>query len=265
MCCVTGVSGSGKSTLVHDVLYRNLLRQRGEVIEDEPGKVKAIEGGDKVGQVVMVDQSPLARTPRSTPAVYVGAFDQIRQLFADTEDAKTEGVTAGFFSFNSGDGRCERCWGNGFEKIEMQFLSDLYVTCPECEGKRYQPHALRLRLRGKNIHEVLSLTVEEAAEFFGALESRRAKAVVASMNMLVEAGLGYLRLGQPLNTLSGGEAQRLKLIGHLLDTQAWPRVTIQRVKPSSCSMSPPQGCISTTSPSCSSCCSGSLKKGTASW
>ncbi|WP_081891543.1 excinuclease ABC subunit UvrA [Verrucomicrobium sp. BvORR106] len=219
MCCVTGVSGSGKSTLVHDVLYRNLLRQRGEVIEDEPGKVKAIEGGDKVGQVVMVDQSPLARTPRSTPAVYVGAFDQIRQLFADTEDAKTEGVTAGFFSFNSGDGRCERCWGNGFEKIEMQFLSDLYVTCPECEGKRYQPHALRLRLRGKNIHEVLSLTVEEAAEFFGALESRRAKAVVASMNMLVEAGLGYLRLGQPLNTLSGGEAQRLKLIGHLLDTQ----------------------------------------------
>ncbi|MEZ0387137.1 MAG: excinuclease ABC subunit UvrA, partial [Verrucomicrobium sp.] len=219
LCCVTGVSGSGKSTLVHDVLYRNLLRQRGEVIEDEPGKVKTIEGSDKIGPVVMVDQSPLARTPRSTPAVYVGAFDQIRQLFADSEDGKTEGVTAGFFSFNSGDGRCERCWGNGFEKIEMQFLSDLYVTCPECEGKRYQPHALRLKLRGKNIHEVLNLTVEEAAEFFGAIDSRRARAVVASMNMLVEAGLGYLRLGQPLNTLSGGEAQRLKLIGHLLDTE----------------------------------------------
>lgn len=217
MCCVTGVSGSGKSTLVHDVLYRNLMRQRGESIEDEPGRVKSVEGEDKVGAIVMVDQSPLARTPRSTPAVYVGAFDAIRQLFTETEDARTEGLTPGFFSFNSGEGRCERCWGNGYEKIEMQFLSDLYVTCPECEGKRYQPHALRIRLDGRNIHEVLSMTVDEAADFFGGMESKKADSIVNSMRLLSEAGLGYLRLGQPLNTLSGGEAQRLKLIGHLLE------------------------------------------------
>ena len=133
-CCVTGVSGSGKSTLVHDVLYRNLQRLRGEVCEEEPGRVGSIIGHEKLGSVVMVDQSPLARTPRSTPAVFVGAFDHIRALFAETDDAKTQGITPGFFSFNSGDGRCERCWGNGFEKIEMQFLSDLYVTCPSAKG-----------------------------------------------------------------------------------------------------------------------------------
>lgn len=220
LCCITGVSGSGKSTLVHEVLYRNLLRQRGDSIEDEPGRVKSIEGGDKAGTVVMVDQSPLARTPRSTPAVYVGAFDAIRQMFAETEDARSEGLTPGFFSFNSGDGRCERCWGNGFEKIEMQFLSDLYVTCPECEGRRFQPHALRLKLEGKSIHDVLCLTVAEAVAFFAQLGSKKSAFVAASLRLLCEAGLGYLRLGQPLNTLSGGEAQRLKLIGHLLEPEA---------------------------------------------
>jgi excinuclease ABC subunit A len=233
LCCVTGVSGSGKSTLIHDVLYRNLLRQRGESVEDEPGRVKSIEGSEKVGAVVMVDQSPLARTPRSTPAVYVGAFDHIRALFAETEDAKTEGVTAGFFSFNSGDGRCERCWGNGYEKIEMQFLSDLFVTCPECEGKRYQAHALRMKLRGKNIHEVLDMTLEVASDFFTEIwqsapppTQRKAREVVRCMQLLCEAGLGYLRLGQPLNTLSGGEAQRLKLIGHLLEPAASEKKTL---------------------------------------
>ena len=226
LCCVTGVSGSGKSTLVHDVLYRNLMRQRGESIEDEPGRVKSVDGGNKVGTVVMVDQSPLARTPRSTPAVYVGAFDYIRQLFAETEDAKTEGITPGFFSFNSGDGRCERCWGNGFEKIEMQFLSDLYVTCPECEGRRYQSHALRIKLQGKDIHEVLGLTIEEALDFFSGIESKKAGHVLTSLRLLTEAGLGYLRLGQPLNTLSGGEAQRLKLIGHLLEPSTSDKKTL---------------------------------------
>ncbi|QIF05682.1 excinuclease ABC subunit UvrA [Roseimicrobium sp. ORNL1] len=226
LCCVTGVSGSGKSTLVHDVLYRNLMRQRGESIEDEPGRVKSVDGGDKVGTVVMVDQSPLARTPRSTPAVYVGAFDAIRQLFAETEDAKSEGITPGFFSFNSGDGRCERCWGNGYEKIEMQFLSDLYVTCPECEGKRYQPHALRILLHGKNINEVLGMTIDEATEFFAGIASKKAANVLVSLRLLQEAGLGYLRLGQPLNTLSGGEAQRLKLIGHLLEPASTDKKTL---------------------------------------
>ena len=224
-CCVTGVSGSGKSTLIHDVLYRNMQRLKGEVCEDEPGKVGQIIGHEKVGGVVMVDQSPLARTPRSTPAVFVGAFDHIRALFAETDDAKAEGITPGFFSFNSGEGRCERCMGNGFEKIEMQFLSDLYVTCPECEGKRYQPPALKLTLNGKNIHEVLCMTVEDATDWFQAIAAspapgtvtKKAANIVKQLAMLAEAGLGYLRLGQPLNTLSGGEAQRLKLIGHLLE------------------------------------------------
>ncbi|MDB6073672.1 MAG: excinuclease subunit, partial [Verrucomicrobiaceae bacterium] len=225
LCCITGVSGSGKSTLIHDVLYRNLQRLRGEICEEEPGRVGQIIGHDKVGSVVMVDQSPLARTPRSTPAVFVGAFDHIRALFAETEDAKAQGITPGFFSFNSGDGRCERCMGNGFEKIEMQFLSDLYVTCPECEGKRYQPPALKLLLNDKNINEVLNMTVEDAAEWFHKMAispappavTKKATSVVKQLAMLGEAGLGYLRLGQPLNTLSGGEAQRLKLIGHLLE------------------------------------------------
>ena len=227
-CCITGVSGSGKSTLVHDVLYRNLQRLRGEVCEEEPGKVGQIIGHEKAGSVVMVDQSPLARTPRSTPAVFVGAFDHIRTLFAETEDAKAQGITPGFFSFNSGEGRCERCMGNGFEKIEMQFLSDLYVTCPECEGKRYQPPALKLQLENKNIHEVLCMTVEDAVAWFHkiaispapAATTKKAANVVRQLAMLNEAGLGYLRLGQPLNTLSGGEAQRLKLIGHLLETSS---------------------------------------------
>lgn len=230
-CCITGVSGSGKSTLVHEVLYRNLQRLRGEVSEDEPGRVRSITGHEKLSQVIMVDQSPLARTPRSTPAVYVGAFDAIRTLFAESEDGKAQGVTPGFFSFNSGEGRCERCMGNGFEKIEMQFLSDLYVTCPECEGKRYQPHALKIQLHGKSIHDVLGLTVEEASEWFLTMEApatggtartdasfvRKARQVAEQLAILVEAGLGYLKLGQPLNTLSGGEAQRLKLVGHLIE------------------------------------------------
>jgi excinuclease ABC subunit A len=226
-CCITGVSGSGKSTLIHEVLYRNLQRLRGEVCEDEPGKVKSINGVEQLSQVIMVDQSPLARTPRSTPAVYIGAFDTIRQIFADCEEGLEQGVTPGFFSFNSGDGRCERCWGTGYEKIEMQFLSDLFVTCPECEGKRYQPHALKIRLNGKNIHDVLGLTIEEAVEFFSQLEGtlkRRAKVVTDQLRILVEAGLGYLKLGQPLNTLSGGEAQRLKLVGHLIDSAKQPPI-----------------------------------------
>ncbi len=220
-CCITGVSGSGKSTLIHEVLHRNLQRLRGEVCEDEPGRVRSITGLEPISQVVMVDQSPLARTPRSTPAVYVGAFDAIRQLFADGEDARALGITAGFFSFNSGEGRCERCWGTGYEKIEMQFLSDLFVTCPECEGRRYQPHALKVLLHGRSIHDVLGMTIEEAVEFFSGPEFvkvKKAVQVAGQLGILVEAGLGYLKLGQPLNTLSGGEAQRLKLVGHLIES-----------------------------------------------
>ncbi|MFN0080693.1 MAG: excinuclease ABC subunit UvrA [Prosthecobacter sp.] len=225
-CCVTGVSGSGKSTLVHDVLYRNLQKLRGEVCEDEPGRVSKITGHENLREVVMVDQSPLARTPRSTPAVFLGAFDHIRTLFSETEDAKTQGIMPGFFSFNSGEGRCERCAGNGYEKIEMQFLSDLYVTCPECEGRRYQPHALKILLHGKSIHDVLGLTAEESVAWFSSTlfeSSKKAAQIVVQLQMLNEAGLGYLKLGQPLNTLSGGEAQRLKLIGHLIENPTNPK------------------------------------------
>ncbi len=214
--CITGVSGSGKSTLVHDVLYRNLIRERGEATEEAPGRVRAIRGGGRVGEIVLVDQSPLSRTPRSTPVVYVGAFEHVRKLFAETADAQAAGHKPGYFSFNSGTGRCGRCWGNGFEKVEMQFLSDLYVRCPECEGRRYTPEALEIRLDGKSVHDVLELTVDSAIDFFGALADKKAHKVVATLRPLAEVGLGYLKLGQPLNTLSGGESQRLKLVGHLL-------------------------------------------------
>ncbi|MEM8956018.1 MAG: excinuclease ABC subunit A, partial [Verrucomicrobiota bacterium] len=216
-CAVSGVSGSGKSTLVHKVLYENMIRLKGERTEEEPGRVKAIVGADDVGRVVMVDQSPLSRTPRSTPAVYTGAFDLIRRLFSETEDAKAQGMLPGFFSFNSGAGRCERCWGTGYEKVEMQFLSDLYVVCPECEGKRYQAAAMTVKLGGKSICDVLEMTTSEAIGFFAEMEGKTAARVVSALRLVDDVGMGYLRLGQPLNTLSGGESQRLKLVGHLLE------------------------------------------------
>ena len=161
--CVTGVSGSGKSTLIHDVLYQNLLRLNGpDAATRRSGRCDEISGADKFGTVVMVDQTPLAKTPRSSPVVYLGVFDAVRELFAMSDEARAAGLVGGAFSFNSGDGRCERCGGIGFEKIEMQFLSDLYVRCSECEGKRFQPHVLKVRYHGKNIHEVLEMTVAES-------------------------------------------------------------------------------------------------------
>ncbi|NNE90114.1 MAG: excinuclease ABC subunit UvrA, partial [Verrucomicrobiales bacterium] len=215
-CCVTGVSGSGKSTLIHSVLFENLTREFGNPSENEPGSCKSVTGGSQVSEVVMVDQKQLARTPRSTPAVYTGVFEDVRKLFTETEDGKARGVTPGYFSFNSGAGRCERCMGNGYEKVEMQFLSDLYVTCPECEGTRYTPEAMEILLNGKSIHDVLTMTVNEAIEFFFAVGGKKGTKIVTGLQLLAEVGLGYLRLGQPLNTLSGGESQRLKLVGHLL-------------------------------------------------
>lgn len=223
-CCVTGVSGSGKSTLVHSVLYENLLRRKGGRSDNEPGQCRDIKGDGLIAQVIMVDQSPLARTPRSTPAVYIGAFELIRKLFAETPDAKGNGVQMGYFSFNSGQGRCQRCAGNGFEKVEMQFLSDLYVRCPECEGTRYRPEVLAYLLDGRSIRDVLQMTVSEALAFFSApdragsnKEVKLRTTIVAQLQVLADVGLTYLRLGQPLNTLSGGESQRLKLVGHLLE------------------------------------------------
>ncbi|MEO0413684.1 MAG: excinuclease ABC subunit UvrA, partial [Verrucomicrobiota bacterium] len=216
-CCVTGVSGSGKSTLIHSVLFENASRALGYPGKEEPGVCKEIRGLSKIGEIAMVDQSPLAKTPRSTPAVYIGVFEVIRKLFAESMDGKSQGVTPGYFSFNSGAGRCERCQGTGFEKVEMQFLSDLFVQCPECEGKRYTPEALEIELQGKNIHQVLQLTVSEAIEFFLAIDDRKKNKIIDGLQLLSDVGLSYLRLGQPLTTLSGGESQRLKLVGHLLE------------------------------------------------
>ncbi len=224
--CVTGVSGSGKSTLIHDVFYRNLLIAKGQLSDHQPsqsygsageaGACKSVSGAHRINEVVMVDQSPLARTPRSTPILYLGLYDRVRELFAAQPEAMSQGLTASAFSFNSGSGRCERCSGTGFEKIEMQFLSDLYVRCAECEGKRFQPHVLKIKLHDKAIHDVLELTVSEAIQFF--VQIGEQKTLSKPLDVLDEVGLGYLRLGQPLNTLSGGESQRLKLVRHLAET-----------------------------------------------
>jgi excinuclease ABC subunit A len=223
---LTGVSGSGKSTFAHDVLYLNLARKLGQEAEGDAAPIKELKGSQHLSGVELVDQTAVARTPRSTPAVFLGAFDPIRQLFACTPEAKARDLTTGFFSFNSGAGRCDRCAGNGFEKVEMQFLSDLYVTCPDCSGKRYKSSTLDFHYLGKSIHEILDLTVADAIAFYEGntailpvssksqlppSHAKRHKQIIKLLSPLVEVGLGYLKLGQPLNTLSGGEAQRLKL------------------------------------------------------
>ncbi len=215
--CVTGVSGSGKSTLIHDVLYRNLMRAHGESSDQEPGACKSVTGAHRIDDIVMVDQAQLSRTPRSTPILYLGLYDRVRELFAALPEAMSQGLTASAFSFNSGSGRCERCCGTGFEKIEMQFLSDLYVRCAECEGRRFQPHVLKVKLHGKSIHDLLQMTVNEASQFFTQIGEQ--KSLSNPLDVLEEVGLGYLRLGQPLNTLSGGESQRLKLVRHLAEVE----------------------------------------------
>jgi excinuclease ABC subunit A len=194
------------------VLFENLTRAKGLATENAAGAVRRITGHENVSSVVLVDQSPLSRTPKSTPALYLGVFDHIREKFACTEQALSEGLSASAFSFNGGAGRCERCSGSGFERVEMQFLSDVFVRCPECEGRRYQPHILKVKLCGKSITDVLAMTVTEAIQFFGKLGATK---VTRPLAMLEEVGLGYLSLGQPLNILSGGESQRLKLVERL--------------------------------------------------
>ncbi|MDB5809821.1 MAG: excinuclease subunit [Betaproteobacteria bacterium] len=209
LVCVTGVSGSGKSTLVQDVLYAALLKHKGKPTET-PGAHRAVHGHQLIGDVVMVDQSAIGRTTRSNPASYVGAFEAIRELFAQTPLAKERSYTRGTFSFNSGNGRCPTCGGNGFEHVEMQFLSDVYLRCPDCDGKRFRPEVLEVTVEGKSVAEVLDLTVNEALTFFAGQQT-----VLTALQPLADVGLDYLRLGQPVPTLSGGEAQRLKLAGHL--------------------------------------------------
>ena len=207
--CVTGVSGSGKSTLINEVLYKNIA-QKLNGASDKPGKCKEIKGIENIDKIINIDQSPIGRTPRSNPATYTGAFDLIRDIFAGTNEAKIRGYEKGRFSFNVSGGRCESCNGDGVHKIEMHFLPDVYVPCEVCKGKRYNRETLEVKYKGKNIADVLDMTVEEALEFFSNIPKIKQK-----IQTLYDVGLGYIKLGQPSTTLSGGEAQRVKLATEL--------------------------------------------------
>jgi excinuclease ABC subunit A len=209
LTCVTGVSGSGKSTLVHDVLYPAVRRLKGNW-EKQVGAHRRIEGAEFISDAVLVDQAPIGRTPRSNPVTYLKAFDPIRELFAATKDARSRGLTASHFSFNVPGGRCETCEGEGQVRVDMQFLADVFVPCEQCDGARYKPQVLEVQYRGKNVNQVLDFTVREALWFFA-----NSPKVLRRLHVLDEIGLGYLRLGQPATTLSGGEAQRIKIASHL--------------------------------------------------
>ena len=209
LTCVTGVSGSGKSTLVHDVLYAAIKRARGDWSR-RVGAFHSLEGLELITDAVLVDQTPIGRTPRSNPVTYLKAFDPIRELFAQTKDARARGLTASHFSFNVQGGRCDACQGEGEIRVEMQFLADVFVPCDECDGRRFKPQVLEVGYRGRNVHQVLDMTVREALTFFAASPK-----VLRRLQVLDEIGLGYVRLGQPATTLSGGEAQRIKIAAHL--------------------------------------------------
>jgi excinuclease ABC subunit A len=206
---VTGVSGSGKSTLIHDVLYAGLKKKGGDW-NSHVGFFKEIKGGELVDDVILVDQSPIGRTPRSNPVTYLKAYDAIREVFAATNMAKAKGFNASHFSFNVPGGRCETCQGSGTVTLEMQFLADVELTCDDCQGTRFKPEVLEVKYKGRNIHDVLQLTIREAILFF-----KDTSKLVSRLKTLEAVGLGYLRLGQSATTLSGGEAQRIKLAAHL--------------------------------------------------
>jgi excinuclease ABC subunit A len=214
LVCVTGVSGSGKSTLVEDTLYRAIARAFR--VESLPmGKFRAIKGIEHLTGIKLIDQEPIGRTPRSNPITYLKAFDEVRSLFASERDALRRGLTPGHFSFNTTGGRCDRCEGSGVEKLEMYFFEDIYATCEACDGKRFKPDVLSIRYRGKTIHDVLQMTAEEALGFFSGSPKLTEK-----LHLLSSIGLGYLQLGQSATTLSGGEAQRLKIAAELKDSSA---------------------------------------------
>ncbi|MGH9353975.1 MAG: ATP-binding cassette domain-containing protein, partial [Terriglobia bacterium] len=205
MTCVTGVSGSGKSTLINDTLYKFTARKLNDASED-PAPCDGIDGLEQIDKIIDINQAPIGRTPRSNPATYTGLFTPIRELFAETPEARSRGYTPGRFSFNVKGGRCEACQGGGVILVEMHFLPDIYVACDVCKGKRYNRETLDIRFKGKNIYEVLEMTVEDAAQFFSAIP-----VVAHKLQTLMAVGLTYVRLGQNATTLSGGEAQRVKL------------------------------------------------------
>ena len=207
--CVTGVSGSGKSTLVNEILYKKIAQEINKSSE-KPGKCKEIKGVQNIDKIINIDQSPIGRTPRSNPATYTGVFDDIRDIFAETNEAKLRGYQKGRFSFNVAGGRCESCQGDGVHKIEMHFLPDVYVPCDVCKGKRYNHETLEIKFKGKNISDIIEMTVEEALTFFDKIPKIKNK-----IQTLNDVGLGYIKLGQSSTTLSGGEAQRVKLATEL--------------------------------------------------
>jgi excinuclease ABC subunit A len=240
---VTGVSGSGKSTLVNDILYNSLAKQLNGA-RVVPGKHRRVTGVDQLDKVVHVDQSPIGRTPRSNPATYTGVFDHVRKLFAQTTEAKVRGYQPGRFSFNVKGGRCENCAGDGTIKIEMNFLPDVYVPCEVCHGARYNRETLEVHYKGKTISEVLDMPIEEATHFFESIP-----AIHRHMKTLHDVGLGYVRLGQSAPTLSGGEAQRVKLAAELQKRSTSCR-SAPPAGPSTCWTSPPPACTLRTSASC---------------
>ena len=206
---VTGVSGSGKSTLVNEILYKGIASRLYHV-KGKPGKHKKIKGLENIDKIIDIDQQPIGRTPRSNPATYTGVFDAIRDLFSQTSEARMRGYKAGRFSFNVKGGRCEACKGDGILKIEMHFLPDVYVPCEVCKGARYNRETLEVRYKGKNISEVLDMTIDEAVDFFANVPR-----IARKLKIIQDVGLGYIKLGQPATTLSGGEAQRVKLATEL--------------------------------------------------
>ena len=207
--CVTGVSGSGKSSLINEILYKTLARELNRA-RIKPGKHKSIKGIEHFDKIIDIDQSPIGRTPRSNPATYTGLFDMIRDIFSQTTEAKMRGFQKGRFSFNVKGGRCEACSGDGIIKIEMHFLPDIYVPCEVCHGKRYNRETLEVKYKGKTISDVLDMTIEEALVFFENIPRIKSK-----VQTLYDVGLSYIKLGQPSTTLSGGEAQRVKLATEL--------------------------------------------------
>ena len=212
--CITGVSGSGKSSLVNETLAPAIIRRLGGV-SAKPGPFTVLKGANRIEKVILVNQAPIGRTPRSNPATYLGIFDEIRKVFTETREAKQRGYKIGRFSFNVRGGRCEHCQGQGVQKIEMNFLPNMYVQCPECEGKRFNRQTLEITYKGKSIADILKMKIEDAAEFFENFPT-----IHRPLQSLISVGLGYLELGQPSTTLSGGEAQRIKLALELAKTSS---------------------------------------------